>query len=247
MFLTRAKEVGCDFIATGHYAQTGYDKNSGRYFIRRGVDETRDQSYALWGIRQEALSKTLLPLGELTKKETRRIASEADLKTARTAESMEICFVADDNYERFIREWSDKEIPDGDIVDSQGNVIGRHHGIPFYTIGQRRGLGIANPTPLYVQKIDAASNRLLVGDDSDLCRSEMTVSDINWVSVAPTDNPIECKAKIRYQHTAAPAVARLIEKNRISVRFHEPQRAITPGQSTVLYDGDFVLAGGIID
>jgi tRNA-specific 2-thiouridylase len=247
MFLARAKEIGCDIIATGHYAQTGHDEKSGRYFIRRGVDDTRDQSYALWGIRQEALSKTLLPLGELTKKDTRRIASEAGLKTARTAESMEICFVADNDYERFIREWSEKKIPEGDIVDSQGKVIGKHHGIPFYTIGQRRGLGIANPTPLYVQKIDVAANRLIVGDDSDLCRTEMTVSDINWVSIAPTNDPVECNVKIRYQHTAAPAIVEFKDKNIISVRFHESQRAITPGQSAVLYDGDFVLAGGIID
>lgn len=247
MFLARAGEIGCDFIATGHYAQTGYNEKSGRYFIRQGIDDTRDQSYALWGVEQEALSRTLLPLGELTKKETRRIASKARLKTARTAESMEICFVADDDYERFIREWSEKEIPDGDIVDSQGKVIGRHHGVPFYTIGQRRGLGIAHPTPLYVHKIDAAANRLVVGDNSDLCRTEMIISGINWVSMAPTDEPIECDVKIRYQHTAAPAVARLVDKNTIAVKFNEPQRAITPGQSAVLYDGDFVLAGGIID
>jgi tRNA-specific 2-thiouridylase len=234
-------------MATGHYAQTGYDEKMGRYFLRRGIDDSRDQSYALWGISQEALARTLFPLGRVTKKETRRIAAEAGLKTARTAESMEVCFVADDDYERFIRQWSGRQIPEGDIVDRHGRVVGRHRGIPFYTVGQRRGLGIAHPTPLYVQAIDAAGNRLVVGEDEDLMRHRMTISNVNWVSVAPGQAPFDCRVKIRYQHAAAEAVARIADNGKISIEFGQPQRAITPGQSAVLYEGELLLAGGIID
>ncbi len=247
MFLKRAAEIDCDYMATGHYARTGSDEKRRRYYLKRGVDDSRDQSYALWGIRQEALVKTIFPLGDLTKNDTRRIAEEADLKTARVAESMEICFVADDDYERFIREWSDADIPGGDIVDQSGNVIGRHKGIPFYTVGQRRGLGIAHNTPLYVQKIEPENNRIVVGDDHDLERREMSVSKINWVSIAPIRESINCEVKIRYQHKASKAIISLLDDNHLSVIFDVPQRAITPGQSAVLYDGDFVLAGGIID
>ncbi|MDD4052316.1 MAG: tRNA 2-thiouridine(34) synthase MnmA [candidate division Zixibacteria bacterium] len=246
-FLEQAAKIGCDHIATGHYARTGYDDVRKRYFIRRGIDPTRDQSYALCGVSQEALSRTILPLGELAKVETRRIAAEAGLKTARVAESMEICFVADDDYERFIREYSSAPIPPGEIVDRSGRKVGVHKGIPFYTIGQRKGLGIAHPTPLYVIDIDSAHNRIVIGDNVDLDRRDMTVSKVNWVSVAPASEPFSCQVKIRYQHQAAPAVAVATADGHIRITFDQPQRAITPGQSAVLYDGDTVLAGGIID
>lgn len=246
MFLTRAREIGCEAMATGHYARTGYDENTNRYYLKRGVDDTRDQSYALWGIGQEALSRTYLPLGDLTKKETRRIAAEAGIKTAHVEESMEICFVPDDNYERFLREWIDREIPPGDIVNEAGQVIGRHKGVPFYTIGQRKGLGIAHPTPLYVKEIDVGRNRIVVGEKGDVRRLEMTVSNLNWVSVAPRKEPFEAKVKIRYQHRAQKAVVSP-ERNCLKVVFESPQLAITPGQSAVAYDGDTVLVGGIID
>ncbi len=247
LFLNRGRELGCDMIATGHYARTGLDDNSDRYYLRCGVDNSRDQSYALWGIRQEALSRTVLPLGELTKREVREIASRSGLKTARTEESMEICFVADDDYERFIRDWSTETIPGGDIIDSEGNVIGRHKGIPFYTVGQRRGLGIAHANPLYVKEIDPANNRLIVAEDEELKRKKMVISHINWVSRGPFDGFAECRVKIRYQHVPAPAAAKLVDKDKIDIQFHQPQRAVTPGQSAVLYDGDLVLAGGIIE
>lgn len=247
MFLKRAKEIGCDAIATGHYARTGYDRNSDRYFIQRGVDDTRDQSYALWGISQEALSRTFLPLGDITKKETRRIAAEADIKTAHVAESMEICFVADNNYERFIREYSDHDIPSGDIVNERGEVVGKHKGVPFYTIGQRKGLGIAHPTPLYVTKIDVDNNRIVIGDKIDVNRAKLTVSGINWVSSPPRQESFEALVKIRYQHKAQKAQVTPMDDGRLSVVFETPQLAVTPGQSAVAYDGDTVLAGGIID
>jgi len=246
-FLEQARLRGYYYIATGHYARHGYDDKTGRYFIKRAVDLTRDQSYALWGISQEALSRTIFPLGELTKREVRQIAGDAGLKTAQTPESMEICFVTDNDYERFFREWSTESIPEGDIVDMEGHIIGQHKGIPFYTIGQRKGLGIASSSPLYVVRIDAAQNRLIVGNDADLKRSEMMVSYINWVSVSPIENSFESQAKIRYQHQPQVATVQPIGSDRLSVKFHVPQRAITPGQTAVFYDNDIVLVGGIID
>lgn len=247
MFLTRAREIGYDAIATGHYARVEYDSGAKRYMIKRGVDPTRDQSYALWGIDQEALERTVLPMGDLIKKEARQIAADAGLKTAGAAESMEICFVADNNYERFIREYTGEEIPPGNIVDESGNIVGRHKGIPFYTIGQRRGLGIAHPTPLYVKKIDSKNNRLVVGEKDDVTGKVMTVSRVNWVSSPPRTADFEADVKIRYQHAARPAVVAPGDSGRLTVTFAKPQSAITPGQSAVLYDGDRVLAGGIIE
>ncbi len=247
MFLERAREIGCDMIATGHYAQTGYNEKSKRYFIKRGIDNTRDQAYALWGIEQDALAHTLFPLGNLTKSEARRIAREANLKTAETGESMEICFVADDNYERFIREWLTEEIPPGDIIDSSGTVRGQHKGVPFYTIGQRRGLGISNPTPLYVNKIDAQKIQIVIGDDDELKKTKFIMSDLNWVSMPPQDKSFSGLVQIRYLHKPLPASITPIDKKSLSVEFEIPQRAITPGQSAVIFNEDFVLVGGIID
>ncbi len=246
MFLERALKIGCDAIATGHYAQVGFDSSTGRYTIHRGIDATRDQSYALWGIRQSALARTVLPVGSLTKVDVRRIAAGAGLKTAQAAESMEICFVIDNDYGRFIREWCGDDIPQGEIVDRSGAVLGRHRGLPFYTIGQRKGLGIAHPAPLHVLRIDADQNRLIVGPKSELNREEMTVREINWVSRPPTEQPFSCSVKIRYQHRAAPAEVTPLDAGRLLVRFALAQPAITPGQSAVLYDNDTVLAGGII-
>jgi tRNA-specific 2-thiouridylase len=247
LFLTRAKQLGCNYVSTGHYARTGYDEKHQRHYLKTGLDNTRDQSYALWGISQEALAQTILPLGEFTKKEVRKIAGEAGLKTAFVDESMEICFVADDDYERFIREWSSEEIKSGDIVDQSGKTIGVHKGIPFYTIGQRRGLGIAHPIPLYVKEIDRAGNRLVVGDQSSLDRKTMTMSKLNWVSVECINELFVGNVKIRYLHESQPATIEPNGNDRLEVNFEIPQRAITPGQSAVIYDDDMVLAGGIID
>lgn len=246
-FLQQAGKIGCDIIATGHYACTGFDNGRKRHFLRRGLDPTRDQAYALWGISQVALAKTILPLGEIPKTETRRLAAEAGLKTARVAESMEICFVADDDYERFIRQYSSAPISGGDIIDRAGRKVGEHKGIPFYTIGQRKGLGISHPTPLYVVAIDAESNRIVVGDNEDLDRHELTVSNVNWVSIPPAEKPFSCGVQIRYQHRAAAAAIEPLGIDRLRVVFDQPQRAITPGQSAVLFDGDLLLAGGLID
>lgn len=247
LFLRRAREIGYGTIATGHYARAGYDEGTGRHWLRRAIDLTRDQSYALWGIDQASLERTLLPMGTITKKEARQIAAEAGLKTARVAESMEICFVADNDYQRFIRDHTSEDIPAGDIVNESGQVLGRHRGIPFYTIGQRRGLGISHPTPLYVKEIDAENNRIVVGEKAEVAGVEMAVSRVNWVSAAPREEPFCARVKIRYQHTPQPATVTPDPGNTLVVSFDSPQAAITPGQSAVVYDGDLVLAGGIID
>ncbi len=247
MFLAQAIALGHDAIATGHYARTGHDDAAGRFYLKRGIDPTRDQSYALWGLSQNALRRTFFPLGDITKSETRRIAADAGLKTARVAESREICFVADDDYERFIREWSAEKIASGDIVDESGNVIGTHKGVPFYTVGQRRGLGIAHSTPLYVKRIDVARQRIVVGEKDELSTHEMTVSRVNWVSVGPIEHPFDASVQIRYQHKAAPAKVSPQGTDRLHVTFASPQWAITPGQSAVVYDGETVAAGGIIE
>ena len=247
MFLRRARGIGCDSIATGHYATTGFDAASGRYFLKRGIDPTRDQAYALWGISQDALAHTLLPLGELEKTQTRQIAAEAGLKTALVAESMEICFVADNNYERFIREWSGLDIPEGDIVDESGNVLGTHKGIPFYTIGQRKGLGIAHPTPLYVNRIEPDTNRVVVGDKTSAQSTECLISQINWVSKAPSRQPFTGRTQIRYQHRAVPSTVTPLDDNRLKIVFDSPQPAITPGQSAVVFEDNHILVGGIIE
>lgn len=246
-FLERARGIGCDYIATGHYAITGFDAITNRYFLERGKDWTKDQAYALWGVTQDALKHTLLPLGPLTKETTRDIAARAGLKTAFVPESMEICFVADNNYERFIREYTDIDIPPGEIVTEDGVVVGEHKGIPFYTVGQRRGLGIAHPSPLYVKKIDAARNRVIVGEKKSVHAGEFTMTDLNWVSKKPTRDEFSGEAQIRYNHRARPAVVYPRDDNTLLVRFTEPQPAITPGQSAVIFDGNRILVGGIID
>lgn len=247
-FLRKAVEIGCDYIATGHYAFVERTA-SGRFFIRKGVDETRDQSYVLWGLTQEALSKTLMPLGALRKSEVREIARKHNLRTAERKESREICFVADDDYRRFLQEWEEKrgrQPEPGDIVLENGTVIGRHDGAAFFTIGQRKGLGIAHPTPLYVQRLDIENNRVIVGENDALFISELIAEDVNWMGMEPTDKPFKADVKIRYLHPPAPATITCLTDTRVQVIFKEKQRAITPGQSVVLYDRDVLLAGGII-
>ncbi|SYZ73367.1 tRNA-specific 2-thiouridylase MnmA [Candidatus Zixiibacteriota bacterium] len=249
-FLQKARETDCDFIATGHYAIVENDLNRNRYCVRKGVDDTRDQSYALWGLTQEALSRTLFPLGKYHKTEIRALARRYNLKNAEKPESREICFVADDNYHRFIKEWEEKQgrkIEPGNIVDENGANIGRHSGTPFYTIGQRKGLGISNPTPLYVHRIDAKNNDVVVGGQGGLFRSNMIVKDINWVALDNPQKSFPAEIKIRYLHKPSPGTVTPGENSTAEVKFDIPQRAITPGQSAVFYNGDLVLGGGFIE
>lgn len=249
-FLKKAMEIGCQYIATGHYARLGYDKDIKRFVLRKGIDTTRDQSYALWGLGQEALSHTLLPLGRHLKSEVRQMAREYNLKNAKKPESREICFIADDDYHRFLREWDGKhggEMRTGDIVFRDGSVAGRHQGIQYYTIGQRKGLGISNPAPLYVNRIDAQSNRVIIGDEGVLYSAKAMVRSINWVSIENPTEQFPADVKIRYLHLPAPAIIKPIGENAAEVEFETQQRAITPGQSAVFYDGEILLGGGIID
>ncbi|HUV31159.1 MAG TPA: tRNA 2-thiouridine(34) synthase MnmA [Acidobacteriota bacterium] len=247
-FLRKAREIGCDYIATGHYSFVEKAGN-GRWRIRRGVDFTRDQSYVLWGLSQEALSMTLMPLGGLEKSEVRQIARRHKLRTAERPESREICFVADDDYRRFLVEFEAKQgrrHEPGEIVHTDGRVLGRHNGTAFFTIGQRKGLGIAHPTPLYVQEIDTRANRVIVGDNDTLFRSELTAQRVNWVGREPSSEPFEAAVKIRYLHPAAPATVTPLTDSSVHVTFENTQRAITPGQSVVFYEGDILSGGGII-
>ncbi len=254
-FLAKAYELGCGHIATGHYAIVERGENN-RWHIRKGVDDTRDQSYVLWGLSQDALSRTLMPLGGLLKTEVREIARKHGLRTAEKAESREICFVADDDYRRFLREYAAKhevKFHPGDIVDDSGVVLGSHDGTEFFTIGQRKGLGVSHPTPLYVQKIEPEEGRVVVGDDRGVLNRELVAESVNWVSMPPTSTgtssePVTfaCEVKIRYQHQPAAAKASILPDGGVRVTFECDQRAVTPGQSAVLYQGDRLLAGGVI-
>ena len=248
-FLNKATELGCDYIATGHYSFIEKNAKNGRYQIRKGVDSTRDQSYVLWGLTQSALARTLMPLGGLLKSQVREVAAKHDLRTAGKSESREICFVADDDYRRFLREYEVKQgrsfVP-GDIVHADGRVLGQHQGIAFYTIGQRKGLGLTSPNPLYVQRIDAASNRIIVSDDDALLTREFVAEQINWVAREPGIEPFRAKTKIRYLHQPGEAEVIPLTEYSVKVIFTENQRAITPGQSVVFYQDDIVLGGGYI-
>ncbi len=250
----KAESLGAGYMATGHYARVRFDQNTQRYSLLKGVDSTRDQSYALWGLSQTDLSRTIFPLGELTKKQVRAMAREHGLKVAEREESQEICFVADDDYGRFIREWVGRgksriqyKIKPGPILNLRGEKLGEHQGIPFYTVGQRRGLGIAAERPLYVIRIDAEGNAIYAGENEELLGSSFVVSDVNWVTVVNEGNEIRCDVKIRYQHTPKKATISRLTNGRILVKFDKPERAITPGQSAVFYDGESVLGGGVID
>jgi tRNA-specific 2-thiouridylase len=242
--INRARQLGAEYIATGHFARI--ENRDGRYLLKRGRDPRKDQSYFLFSLKQEQLARAIFPLGELTKNDTREIARESQLKTAEKEESMEICFVPDKDYGRFLQQAKLVQKHQGEIVDLQGRVLGHHDGIEFYTIGQRKGLGISSPRPLYVIELDAASNRVVVGDDSDLERDEFKVERCNWIPFDSAPEIIEVSAKIRYNHTGAEATVTPAADGSATVKLHAPQRAITPGQACVFYDGDLVVGGGWI-
>jgi tRNA-uridine 2-sulfurtransferase len=246
--LRKAEALGADYIATGHYARLVFNREENRYQIQRGKDRQKDQTYALWGVSQESLEKTLFPLGDLTKGEVRQIASRLGLPTAAKGESFEICFVADDDYRRFLRdhlEDSDKRVEAGDII-FDGKVVGRHTGYPFYTIGQRSGIG-AHKERVYVTGTDPVSNTVHIGRGAELLHRELTARNVNFVSVGGISGTMRIEVQVRYKDTPAPAEVRIDAEGILHVRFDEPKRAITPGQSVVLYDGNTLLGGGIID
>jgi len=244
--IERARQLGAEYIATGHFARVEKHPGTGRMLLKRGRDERKDQSYFLFSLRQDQLARSLFPLGELNKTETRCVARNLELKTADKEESMEICFVPDKDYGRFLRQSNLVQSHAGDIVNARGQVLGKHEGIEFYTVGQRRGLGISSPEPLYVVELDAANNRVVVGSECDLDRSEFEVERCNWIPFDHPDGPLEVTAKIRYAHPGTPALVTPNAKGGARVTLRQAQRAITPGQACVFYQDDLVVGGGWI-
>jgi len=245
-FLEKALELECDYVATGHYAIVERDEASGRYLLKRGRDRQKDQSYTLYGLTQEQLSRTLFPLGPYLKEETRRIARELGLITAAKPDSQEICFVPEGDYRAFMERYRPESKRPGPIVDLQGNVLGQHQGIAFYTVGQRKGLGIPHPTPLYVVAIDEVNNALVVGPREAVEGWSLLADPGNFIAVPQLDGARRVTCKIRYRVQDAPATIEPAPEGGVITRFDEPQAAITPGQSVVWYDGDVVVGGGII-
>ncbi len=260
--IDRADQLGAEFIATGHFARierpltpspspsdgerAAGRPGEGRYLLKRGRDLKKDQSYFLFSLRQDQLARALFPLGEKTKSDTRAVARSCNLKTADKEESMEICFVPDNDYGGFLQQANLVQKHRGEIVDLRGQLLGHHDGIEFYTIGQRKGLGLSSPQPLYVIELDAENNRVVVGDDSALDRDEFTVDRCNWIAFDVPLDSIEVTAKIRYNHPGTAATVKSLPDGRATVKLHTPQRAITPGQAAVFYQDDLVLGGGWI-
>ncbi len=244
LLLDRARQLGVEYLATGHYARI--EQKDARFVIRKGVDSTKDQSYFLYRLTQEQLSKAIMPLGNYQKADVRKIAEQLGLKTAAKSESQEICFIPQNNYQEFIRQRAANRLVPGDILNNDGNIIGRHEGIAFYTIGQRRGLGIAVGKPIYVIRIDSGKNAVVVGDKDLLYSQHLTAKSMNWVSVPGITSGLELMARIRYLHKETKAFVSPLEVDMVSVEFDEPQQAITPGQSVVFYRDDEVVGGGII-
>ncbi len=244
--LKMALERGYDAIATGHYARIE-KRFDGRYLLKKALDLSKDQSYVLYSLTQDQLSHTLFPLGEMTKQDVRQLAEAIGFTNARKHDSQDICFVPDGDYVSFIERTSGESFEKGDFVDVDGNTLGKHDGIIKYTIGQRKGLGIAFGEPIYVIKKDIENNTIVLGRNSDLFATTLTATNINLISCDKITEPMRVKAKIRYNQNEQPATVEQIDENRIKVIFDEPQRAITKGQSVVLYDGDIVVGGGIIE
>lgn len=242
----RAKEIGCDYVATGHYAQVEFDSDSGRWLLKKGLDETKDQSYVLYSLTQEELAHLLLPLGGLTKEQARKIAEENGFVNAKKRDSQDICFVPDGDYAAFIERYADKKFAPGEFVGTNGEHYGTHKGIIHYTVGQRKGLGLSFPQPMYVCKLDTENNEVVLGKHEELFSREVTVRDINLISVEKIDEPMRVKAKVRYRHAEQPATVIQTGDDELKVIFDEPQRAITKGQALVMYNGDVVVGGGVI-
>ncbi len=242
--LNKAVDLGMDFIATGHYAKV--EKENGRYLLKKSSNQRKDQTYFLYNLTQEQLSKVLFPLEDLEKEDVRNIAKKLDLPTHNKPDSQEICFIKDNNYSKFIEENSDVEVKPGDIVDTKGNKLGKHNGIFNYTVGQRKGLGVPSNKALYVIEIDIEKNEVVVGDDSQGYSSELIAVDINLISIDELEKDMEVDAKIRYGAKESPATISPLENGSILVRFKTPQRAITPGQAVVFYNKEIVVGGGTI-
>jgi len=251
-FLEMAAGVGAERIATGHYAQLAWNPDSGRYEMRRSADRAKDQTYFLCGLTQDQLARTMFPLGGFEKQEVRELARDLGLPTAEKPDSQEICFVPNGDYSAFIDAYLQeqgiaREDMAGELVTAGGEVLGEHSGVHKFTVGQRRGLGIAAGEPLYVISTEPSTRRVVIGKSGDLLRATMNVKDVNWISIAPPAAPVRGEVKIRNKHFPAAATITPLDGARVDVRFDEPQRAITPGQGAVFYSGDLVLGGGWIE
>ena len=257
--LVTARQIGAERLATGHYARIRHNPATGRYELLRARDASKDQTYFLFGLTQAQLARSVFPLGDLSKREVRSLAHEMKLPVAEKPESQEICFVPSGDYTQFIEGYlaeqgSEAAADSGEVVTTSGEVVGRHAGLHHYTIGQRRGLGVAAGRPMYVVNIDSAANRLVIGADAELHRDTCEVERVNWISMAHPEKPIEVMAKIRHKHEPAPAIVEpLLDPTgpedraaTVRVRFRSPQRAITPGQAAVFYQDDLVVGGGWI-
>jgi tRNA-specific 2-thiouridylase len=245
--VARTRELGVAHVATGHYARKRVDPKAGRSVLLRGLDRGKDQSYFLFGLTQDQLDTALFPVGGLNKSEVRRLAAERGLPTADKPESMEICFVPDGDYAGFVERHSPPADRSGPIVDAAGRVVGRHQGIHRFTVGQRKGLGITAPAKRYVLRVIPESRTVVVGDESDLEARALVARDVNWLSIAEPETELRAQVRIRYRHAEAPAAIRPLGEGRVRVDFDTPQRAITPGQAAVFYDGEVCLGGGWIE
>ena len=247
-----AVSVGCEKVATGHYARVTFDESANRHKLLRGRDARKDQSYFLWELTQEQLSRSLFPLGEMSKDEAREAARRHDLGVAEKRESQEICFVPDGDYAGFIERYLEAEGREGErpargeIVDTEGRVVGAHEGVHRYTTGQRRGIGVPRQLPLYVVRVEPETNRVVVGDADELLSAEFTAAGVNWIAFDEPDEPVRADVRVRYRHAESPATITPLGDARVRVRFDEPQRAVTPGQATVFYRCEEVLGGGWI-
>lgn len=247
VLVERADRLGADYIATGHHARVEYSPDLQRFLLKKGKDRSKDQSYFLYILTQKQLARTLLPIGYLTKGQVRKKAQTLGLPVASRPESQEICFIPDRDYGRFLMERRTRAFRPGPIVDRRGRVLGQHSGIHHFTIGQRRGMGIAAPHPLYVLEIDPKRNAVIVGTDDELKKTELFASSLNWISVAGIDKSLSVKAKIRYTHRDAEAEVTPLDGEGVRVKFAKAQRAITPGQAVVFYRGEIVVGGGTIE
>ncbi len=248
--LKRAVQLGCDYISTGHYARVGFDEERDRWLLKKAISDEgandKDQSYVLYDLTQEQLSHILFPLGAMKKQEVREFAEKNGLVNAHKSDSQDICFVPDGDYAGFIRTATGKKYPGGDVIDSSGKVWGRHDGLINYTIGQRKGLGIAFGVPMYVTGKNMTDNTLIVGTAEELLSRSLTADDMNWIAFEKPESPFRCKAKTRYRMTEQPCTVYPGNDGKVLVEFDSPQRAITPGQRVVFYDGDIVVGGGVI-
>jgi tRNA-specific 2-thiouridylase len=243
----KTRALGVEHVATGHYARKDFHEASGRWRLLKGRDAAKDQSYFLFGLSQAQLAMALFPVGGLEKPEVRRLAAERGLPVADKPDSHEICFVPDGDYAAFVERQSPGDDRSGPIVDARGRARGRHEGIHRYTVGQRRGLGVTAPRPLYVLSVQPQSRAVVVGEEESLASDRLEARDVNWLSVAPPCRPLRAAVKIRYRHREAPATLTPLPHHRVEVRFDEPQRALTPGQAAVFYDGEVCLGGAWIE